>query len=400
MSKTWTTLVLLLGVAVIGSNSLVLSPILTDVASDLGTTPSAIARAIAAYGGATALSALLLGFLIDRYGARAVLIGGSVLLSVGTFGSAFAGSWVTLALAQALAGLAAGVMLPAIYAAATTTGTPEEGARILGRVLTGWSVSLVAGVPLSALVAERFGWHASFVVLGALVLLGLVGFVRMPPHPRTKGGGVKRGEVTKLEGARKQDEADPASGALQAFALPGVPVLLLVQFLFMTAFYGTYAFFGDHLRTSLGLSTSMAGVVILFYGIGFGLAAIGDGLVDRIGPARALPLALGFVALAYATMPLTAVALLGAFVAAFVWGFANHFVLNVIVLRLSDLSGDARGTVLGLNSAITYAGALVGPLALGALYASEGFTALALGGAGCVALAAAATIMNRRRAVA
>ena len=380
MSKTWTTLVLLLGVAVIGSNSLVLSPILTDVANDLGTLPSVIARAIAAYGGATALSALLLGFLIDRHGARAVLIGGSALLGIGTFGSAFAGSWGALAVAQAVAGLAAGVMLPAIYAAATTTGTPAEGARILGRVLTGWSVSLVAGVPASALVAERFGWHASFVVLGALVLLAFVGFVRMPRHPRTKDIG-----------------AAPSAGALCALTMPGVPVLLLVQFLFMTAFYGTYAFFGDHLRTGLGLSTSMAGVVILFYGIGFGLAAIGDGLVDRIGPARVLPLALGFVAVAYAIMPLTAVALIGAFVAAFVWGFANHFVLNVIVLRLSDLSGDARGSVLGLNSAITYAGALVGPLVLGALYADEGFGALALGGAGCVALAAVATIMNRRR---
>ena len=377
MSKTWMTLVLLLGVAVIGSNSLVLSPILTDVANDLGTTPPAVARAIPAYGGATVLSALFLGVFIDRYGARAVLIGGALLLAIGTFGSALAESWITLALAQALCGLAAGVMLPAIYAAATTTiGTPQDGARVLGRVLTGWSVSLVAGVPLSALVAERLGWQASFVVLGVLVLLALVGFVRMPPHPPTK-----------------KDRAARSAGALRAFALPGVRVLLLVQFLFMTAF------FGDHLRTGLNLSTSMAGVTILFYGIGFGLAAIGDGLVDRVGPARVLPIALGLVAMTYATMPLTAVALLGAFVAAFVWGFANHFVLNVIVLRLGDLSGDAHGTVLGLNSAITYAGALVGPLALGALYTSKGFGALALGGAGCVALATAATVMNRWKAV-
>ena len=381
MSKTWITLVLLLGVAVIGSNSLVLSPILTDVARDLDADPAAVARAVAAYGGATALSALLLGGLIDRYGARAVLVGGSLLLALGTFSSAVAGSWEALALAQAVAGLAAGVMLPAIYAAATTTGTPEEGARILGRVLTGWSVSLVAGVPLSALVAERFGWHASFAVLGALILLGLLGFARMPKHVRGDGS-----------------DATPAGRALRALALPGVPLLLLVQFLFMTAFYGTYAFFGDHLRTGLGLSTSMAGVVILLYGIGFGLAAIGDGVVDRLGPARILPAALGFVAIAYATMPLTAVALAGAFAAAFTWGFANHFVLNVIVLRLSDLSGPMRGTVLGLNSAITYAGALVGALALGALYAGGGFVALALGGAGCAALAMVATLADRRSA--
>ena len=384
MSKTWTTIVLLLGVAVIGSNSLVLSPILTDVARDLGATPAVIARAIAAYGGATALSALLLGFTIDRYGARTVLVFGSILLGLGTFGSALASSWVTLALAQAAAGVAAGMMLPAIYAAATTTGTPEEGARILGRVLTGWSVSLVAGVPLSALIAERFGWHASFIALGVLVVVGLVGFVRMPRSRR----------------AANDEALSPEASPLSAVRIAGVPALLGVQFLFMTAFYGTYAFFGDHLRTNLDLSASLAGLVILFYGLGFGLATFGDALIDRIGPARALPFALGFVALAYATMPLTAVALIGAFAAAFVWGFANHFVLNVIVLRLSDLGGPVRGAVLGLNSAITYGGALVGPLALGALYASEGFAALAIGGTVCVVAAVGLTLASQRTATA
>ncbi|MGB3554898.1 MAG: MFS transporter [Jannaschia sp.] len=248
MSKTWTTIVLLLGVAVIGSNALVLSPILPDVARDLGTTPQVAARAIAAYGGATTLSALLLGFTIDRYGARTVLVGGSVLLACGTFGSAVAPSWSVLALAQAFAGLAAGAMLPAIYAAATQVGTKAEGARILGRVLTGWSVSLVAGVPLSALVAERFGWEASFVVLGGLVLLGLVGFLRMPVQasgPRGPSG-------------------TPRLSPIRAFGIQGVAPLLVVQFLFMTAFYGTYAFFGDHLRSSLDLSAGFAGLVVLF----------------------------------------------------------------------------------------------------------------------------------------
>ena len=384
MSKTWTTIVLLLGVAVIGSNSLVLSPILPDVARDLGTTPQVVARAIAAYGGATGLSALLLGFTIDRYGARTVLAAGSVLLACGTFGSAVAPSWIVLTLAQAVAGLAAGTMLPAIYAAATQVGTKAEGARILGRVLTGWSVSLVAGVPASALIAERFGWEASFLVLGGLVLLGLVGFLRMPG---------RTSEPQRQTGA-------PSRSPLRAFGIPGAAALLAVQFLFMTAFYGTYAFFGDHLRGSLDLSAGFAGLVVLFYGIGFGLAALGDGIVDRIGPARVLPAALGFVALAYATMPLTATALVGALLAAFVWGFANHFVLNVLVLRLSDVAGDARGAVLGLNTAITYGGALVGPLALGAVYAGAGFGWLALGAAGCVGLAAVVSVTTRREVVA
>lgn len=181
MSKFWLTLVLLLGVAVIGSNSLVLSPVLTDVAADLATTPVVVSRAISAYGGATAASALLLGFTVDRYGVRKVLVLGSVLLASGVFLSAAAHTWVVLAIAQAITGIAAGVMLPAIYTAATAVGGEDEGARMLGRVLMGWSVSLVAGVPVSAFIAERFGWQAGYLVLGALVLIALAGFLRLEP---------------------------------------------------------------------------------------------------------------------------------------------------------------------------------------------------------------------------
>ncbi len=359
-----------------------LSPVLTDVTADLRTMPLVISRAIAAYGGATALSALLLGFTIDRYGVRAMLIVGSVLLALATFGSALASSWIALAFAQAAAGLAGGVMLPAIYAAATEAGGEKEGAQLLGRVLTGWSVSLVAGVPLSAFIAERLGWQASYVALGLLVLVGLVGFVRLP---------------------RSEPAVDPSrsrpgvSTTLAAANIAGVRALLVAQFLFMTAFYGTYAFLGDHLRTPLGMSAFAAGLVVLAYGVGFGFASVWDRIVDRFGPARALPFALAFVALSYASMPLTTAFQTGAFAAAFVWGFANHFVLNVIVLRLGKLGGSERGMVLGLNSAVTYVGALAGPLTLGLPYAGSGFGALALCAAVSVVFAAIATLLEARR---
>ena len=72
---------LLLGIAVTGSNSLVLSPILADVALGLGTTPVAVSRALAAYGGATALSAFLLAPRIDRVGPRRALTAGMAALT-------------------------------------------------------------------------------------------------------------------------------------------------------------------------------------------------------------------------------------------------------------------------------------------------------------------------------
>ena len=185
-------ILLLLGIAVTGSNSLVLSPILADVALGLGTTPVAVSRALAAYGGATALSAFLLAPRIDRVGPRRALTAGMAALTAATLLSAAATHWVMLVLAQIVAGIGAGVVLPSIYALATTIAPKGSESAVLGRVLTGWSVSLVVGVPASALIADLAGWRASFLALAVLAAASLMGTVRLPAgRPATADPGAR-----------------------------------------------------------------------------------------------------------------------------------------------------------------------------------------------------------------
>ena len=85
-----------------------------------------------------------------------------------------------LVMAQIVAGIGAGVVLPSIYALATTIAPKGSESAVLGRVLTGWSVSLVVGVPASALIADLAGWRASFLALAVLAAASLMGTVRLP----------------------------------------------------------------------------------------------------------------------------------------------------------------------------------------------------------------------------
>lgn len=346
------------GIAVVGANSLALSPILTDVAADLGAAPVEAARAVAAYGGATALSALWLGPLVDRLGPARALRAAMALLALAMAGSALAPHWLALAAAQATAGLGAGVALPATYALATALAPPGQEARALGRVLLGWSVSMTAGVPAAALVADAAGWRVGFLALGVLAALMALAAGRFP------GGDAQEGGVR----AR-------AGGVRAALGVPGVPALLLVCLALMTAFYGVYAFLGEHLRAALGLSASAAGAAVLAYGVGFGVAGVADGLVDRLGPRRLFPIPLASGALAYLLMPLAG-DLASALALCAAWGFANHFSLNILVLLLSGANPALRGSVLGVNGAVTYLGALLGAAGLGEVYARLGFAAL------------------------
>jgi predicted MFS family arabinose efflux permease len=169
---------------------------------------------------------------------------------------------------------------------------------------------------------------------------------------------------------------------------PRVPALLAICLVFMAAFYGVYAFVGDHVRATLGVPASGAGLLVLAYGLGFGGASLGDQLIDRAGPARVLPWAMLAVAAVYALLAPATASFPAVVALAALWGLMNHFGLNALILLLSRARPDGRGAVLGLNSAVTYLGALLGTAAAGALCPRAGFAALSFAAAGLVAGAA------------
>ncbi|WP_238913306.1 MFS transporter [Achromobacter insolitus] len=368
---------LMFAVSVVGSNGLALSPILSDVARSYSTSPLTISTAISAYGAATAASAFFLASRIDRIGIRRSLLGAMAALIMALVLSACAPHWIVLTLAQALAGAAAGVILPAAYGSASLIAPPGQEARTLGRVIAGWSVSLVAGVPLSALISDAVGWRATYGTLALCAAIAVLGLRKLP----------------------ERRVANPAPLRLARLLAPlsdrDVPALLLGCLAFSSAFYGVYAFLADHVRSVLALSAGQVGFIAFAYGAGFLVAGVaGAPLIERLGPRRALPLALGIIALVYVGLLPAAHALAAVLAIAALWGAASQLSLNLLVLLLSRARPDERGAVLGLNTCTTYLGASVGTAVAGTIYTHAGFDALGL--AAACALAAAAVGLHWR----
>ncbi|QNA86202.1 MFS transporter [Sphingomonas sp. So64.6b] len=368
-------------IAVIGANSLALSPIAGTVAhSFAGADAPDVMNAAVIYGLATAASALLLAPTIDRVGHRAALIRSLLVLTAGLVLSAFAPNLVVFCLAQALAGLAAGCALPAIYALSALVAEKGRESETLGWVLTGWTVSLVLGVSLSAIIADFIHWRLVFALL-AVAAGGLV----------AKAG-------------RSRDLAFPlpssalslrANSPLTALRVPGIAPALLTVATYMTAFYGLYAYLGPHLTGPLQLSTTMAGLAPAAYGLGFGVAAFADRLLDRYGSAATAPVAfmgLGLVYFALAAASDHAAILI---ILCLVWGVANHIGLNLIVGWLTALDGQLRGAILGLYSAVTYLAVSAGAFFYRPLFGQFGFTGCALASACCIAPALALSLQRR-----
>jgi DHA1 family inner membrane transport protein len=354
-------------VGVIGSNSLALGPIASEVARSLGANVPAVMTASAAFGLGTAASAVFLGRLIDRYGPRRMLIAALLLLAAGLAGCAAAPTLALLVLAQLVVGIASGIALPAIYTLASVIAPAGRESETIGLVLTGWTLSMVAGVPLSAATADFAGWRAIYVVVAAATLIACAA-VRFA--------------------ALREEFTGKATSPLAALGVRGAAPLLLACAAFMAAFYGVYAYIGDHLHTALGLPVSANGVVAASYGLGFGSAAFLDRLIDRFGAGRLLPLIFITLAGVYIAMAAVSFSYPALLAVVFLWGLANHVGLNVLIMRLTALDPARRGAIMGLNSGVTYLALFAGTIGFGAVYAGTAFSILPLAAAGLMLAAA------------
>lgn len=354
-------------IGVIGSNSLALGPIAPEVGGSLGADVPAVMTASAAFGLGTAASAIFLGRLIDRYGARFVLAVALLIFSAGIGASASAPALLVLVAAQLFVGIAAGIALPAIYTLAAVVAPAGRESETIGVVLTGWTLSMVAGVPLSAAIADVAGWRTVYIVvaIAALVAFAAVKFTAVP------------------EG----DAGEPTS-PLGAIAVRGVPPLLAACAAFMAAFYGVYAYIGDHLHTTLGLPVSANGLIAASYGLGFGSAAFLDRLIDHFRAGRLLPPIFIAICGVYIAMAAASRSYAGMLAVMFFWGLANHFGLNVLIMRLTSLDPARRGAIMGLNSGVTYLALFAGTVGFGHVYAWIGFVTLPLAAAGLLVVAA------------
>jgi MFS transporter, DHA1 family, inner membrane transport protein len=363
-------------IGVIGANSLVLGPIAPEVSQSLGAGVPKVMLAAAGYGLGAAVSALFLTHYIDRLGAFRTLKLAMSVLPFALIVCAIAPDVTVLIGAQFLAGLSAGVALPAIYANASTIAPPGLERKTVSIVLTGWMLSLVAGVSLSAVLADLVQWRAVYAVVALLTVLAVMSLPR----------------IEQRNGA----SATPAAMPLSALVLPGIKPILLANAAFLTPFYGIYAYLGAHLHQGLKEPVRVNGLIALAYGAGFGCAVFVGRLIERVGIRRALSMVLLSIALTYLLVGLASGSITVIVVLFAILGLMNHLGINLLILRLTAINPSKRGSTLGLNSAVTNLSAFAGTSLFGLIYSHAGFAVSAYVGMAFLLLAAAISLFASR----
>jgi MFS transporter, FSR family, fosmidomycin resistance protein len=110
-----------------------------------------------------------MGFLVDRYGARPFLVGGTLLMTLSMAGMGFATAYWQVVLLALLSGVGNSVIHPADYAILSrSVGRARLGRSFAFHTFVG-NIGFAAAPPATAALMLLFGWR------GALIFVGLLG---------------------------------------------------------------------------------------------------------------------------------------------------------------------------------------------------------------------------------
>jgi predicted MFS family arabinose efflux permease len=292
------------------------------------------------------------------------------LFCVGSLLSALSTSLLTLTASRLLVAFGAALYTPLSAGVAVAVTSPENRGWALAKVFGGMTMAQVAGVPLGAWLAYRFGWHAPFFLSAALAAICTLVLIRaIPPSLQFPAGNVRA-----------------ILGALRDFRL-----MISVTFTatLMAAIYIVFTYFAPLIEVSAGSNPEARTLYLVLFGLGAMCGNhVGGYLSDRIGPHRTLALvcAAHIVLLPlFSIMPWHPV-ILAVLVA--VWSSVAWSFMPPQQSRLAAIAPAGVALALALNAAMIYAGIAVGSAAAAQILEAFGLEGLGIAAAlmGVVAL--------------
>ena len=139
---------------------------------------------VASYSFSAAFSGLLAATFIDRFERKRLLLSIFILFALATLACGLAPSYATLLIARGLAGAFGGVMGAMVQTIIGDVIPFARRAKAGGIVATAFSISTVAGVPLSLWLANHFQWRAPFILIAFVSILFITAGARILPELR------------------------------------------------------------------------------------------------------------------------------------------------------------------------------------------------------------------------
>src|SRR3954453_2942743 len=350
-NRWWIVFAAVCGLIVGGgaSNVFAFGVFLKPITAELGVGRAMFSSALTMHAALAALSCPAIGWLVDRWAARRVMIPGLLI---------YAGATACYALIQAspfaitflifgLTGIVGGVGTPIPYATVITQWFDRQRGLALGVGIAGVGLGVALVPQLAAALIAEFGWRTAYLGLGIAVLViafvPVAVFLREPPETARAANGLP---TVPLPGM----EAGSAFRSGLFWALAGA------FFLDVIAINGTLTHIVA-LLTDRGIALQAATAALSGVGIALILGRILSGwCLDRMwGP---------YVAVTFFVLPMIGIALLASGAAGFT-AYVGAIALGIGIGAEVDLMAFFTGRYFGARNYAKIYGTIFGTFSLG-----------------------------------
>ena len=326
-------------------------PLVPQIAADLQVEPAVAALLGTAFALPWALMQPILGPLGDLLGKTRVVTVCLVILVISAVVGAMATSFPVLLLSRIIAGAAAGGVSPVAMALISDLVPVHSRQVAMGRQLTITVSGVLLGGAGAGVLADFLGWRSVFVAIGlcaaVAVIVAIVSFRSVASPPRALRFASIVGNYRKV------------------FANPRTKICYAAVFVEGVALFGIFPFIALLLVAVGEPRTSIAGLVVSAFAVGGILYALAVGPLVKRFPSGRLMVAGGFIVaagiLVEAALPPWPVQ----FAALLVAGFGFYLMHGCIMLEMSELAPEARGTAVAGHAFCFFTGQALGPAVFG-----------------------------------
>ena len=364
--------------------------LLPQLSQLFGTPLATTAQVVSLYALAYGATQVLWGPVGDRFGKYRV-VGWAVLgCALASLACALAGDFNQLRAARVLSGMLAAAIIPLSIAWLADVIPYEQRQPVLARFLIGQIMGLATGVWLGGVAADHLGWRVPYAVL--TVLYAVVGVQLMIGQRRLAGSGHGAHAPAPL----RRTAADIGEVLRTRWA----QTLLTIVFLEGACLFGPLAFVATHLHLRLGVSLTVAGSLLMVFGLGGFVYAVSARRLVRglgeVGLARAGAVCVSAGLGCTAAAPSWVFGVLGSLLT----GLGFYMMHNTLQVNATQMVPRARGASVSMFAACFFLGQATGVTVTGWLAASIG-TGRAIGIGGAVLLGiglAFGQALSRRKA--
>ncbi len=286
---------------VLGTSEFVIVGILTDISSSLHMTNAKAGTLISAFAITFAIGTPLVMSATSHFQKRKwmlLLIGFFIILNALCVIST---SYIMLIVLRMMTAIVSGVLISLAMIVASETMPIEKRGIAISFVFGGFTLANVVGVPIGTVIAEMYGWNATFMLTACLgVLAFLASFFVLP---------------NKLSQIR--------SSIRDQFSLLTKPRILMAFFIPALGFGATYVVFTYLVPILKGMEVPNHSISLILFGYGF-ISIFSNILAGKIAIRNAIG-RLRFVFLVQAVV-----------LASLFWT-TNHFILGLVNIGLMSL---------------------------------------------------------------